>query len=76
MSTSWRSAATNRSRCWTGPGYDKHALRPGLTVERATAIIFCLVSHELYLSFTAARGWTGGEWEQWINRTLAATIPR
>lgn len=54
----------------------KQALRPDLALEHATDIIFCLVSPEVYLSFTAQRGWTPGQWEQWTSHTLAATILR
>jgi AcrR family transcriptional regulator len=54
----------------------KQALRPDLTAEHATDIIFTLASPEVYLSFTAQRGWTSGQWEHWITHTLAATILR
>jgi hypothetical protein len=55
---------------------DKQALRPGLTVDQAADILFCLVSHEMYLLLTTERGWTPAQWEQWISDTLAATILR
>jgi AcrR family transcriptional regulator len=55
---------------------DKQALGPDLAAEQAADIIFCLLSPELYLSFTAQRGWTPGQWEQWINHTLTATVLR
>ena len=55
---------------------DKHALRPELTVDRATDIVSCLVSIELYQLFTAERGWTPAQWERWIKDTLTATILR
>ena len=54
----------------------KQALRPGLTVQHATDILFCLVSPEVYLSFTAQRGWTPDQWAQWASHTLTATILR
>jgi AcrR family transcriptional regulator len=54
----------------------KQALRPDLTVQHATDIIFCLVSPEVYLSFTAQRGWTPDQWAQWTSHTLTATILR
>jgi hypothetical protein len=53
---------------------DKHALRPELTVDRATDIVFCLVSAEVYQLFTVERGWTPAEWERWIKDTLTAAI--
>jgi AcrR family transcriptional regulator len=55
---------------------DKDALRPGLGTAHATDIIFGLTSPELYLLFTAERGWAPSQWEQWVNRTLTATILR
>jgi AcrR family transcriptional regulator len=55
---------------------DKQALRPDLAADQAADIIFCLLSPEVYLSFTAQRGWTPGQWEQWINHTLTATVLR
>jgi hypothetical protein len=54
----------------------KQALRPDLTAQHATDIIFCLVSPEVYLSFTAQRGWTPDQWAQWASHTLTATILR
>jgi AcrR family transcriptional regulator len=54
----------------------KQALRPDLTVQHATDIIFCLVSPEVYLSFTAQRGWTPDQWTQWTSHALTATILR
>jgi AcrR family transcriptional regulator len=55
---------------------DKHALRPELTVERATDIVFCLVSIEVYQLFTVERGWTPAQWERWIKDTLTIAILR
>jgi AcrR family transcriptional regulator len=55
---------------------DKDALCPGLDAERATDILFGLISPELYLLFTADRGWAPSRWEQWVNATLTATILR
>jgi AcrR family transcriptional regulator len=54
----------------------KQALRPDLTVQHATDILFCLISPEVYLSFTAQRGWTPDQWAQWASHTLTATILR
>jgi AcrR family transcriptional regulator len=55
---------------------DKHALRPQLTVDRATDIVFCLASIEVYQLFTVERGWTPTQWEQWIKDTLTTAILR
>jgi AcrR family transcriptional regulator len=79
MAAQWQTNQQQRltaQRFLTQQLADKQALRPGLDAEHAADIIFCLVSHELYLQFTAERGWTPGQWEQWINHTLTATILR
>jgi AcrR family transcriptional regulator len=55
---------------------DKHALRPELTVGRATDIVFCLASIEVYQLFTVERGWTAAQWERWIKDTLTTAILR
>jgi AcrR family transcriptional regulator len=55
---------------------DKDALRPELTVDQATDIVFCLVSIEVYQLFTAERGWTPAQWERWIKDTLTTAILR
>src|SRR5712664_541609 len=54
----------------------KQALRPELTVQHAADILFCLVSPEVYLAFTAQRGWTPDQWAQWASHTLTATVLR
>jgi AcrR family transcriptional regulator len=79
MAAQWQ---TNRKQTYTAQRTvvqwlaDKHALRPELTVDRATDIISCLVSIEVYQLFTAERGWTPAQWERWIKDTLTATILR
>ena len=54
----------------------KQALRQDLALEHAADILFCLVSPEVYLSFTAQRGWTADQWAQCTSHTLTATILR
>jgi hypothetical protein len=79
MAAQWQ---TNRKQTYTAQRTvvqwlaDKHALRPELTVDRATDIVSCLVSIEVYQLFTAERGWTPAQWERWIKGTLTATILR
>jgi AcrR family transcriptional regulator len=79
MAAQWQ---TNRKQTYTADRAvvqwlaDKHALRPELTVDRATDIVFCLASIEVYQLFTAERGWTPAQWERWIKDTLTATILR
>ena len=79
MAAQWQ---TNRKQTYTAQRTivqwlaDKHALRPELTVDRATDIVSCLVSIEVYQLFTAERGWTPAQWERWVKDTLTATILR
>jgi AcrR family transcriptional regulator len=79
MAAQWQ---TNRKQTYTAQRTvvqwlaDKHALRPELTVDRATDIVSCLLSIEVYQLFTAERGWTPAQWERWIKDTLTATILR
>jgi AcrR family transcriptional regulator len=79
MAAQWQ---TNRKQTYTAQRTvvqwlgDKHALRPELTVDRATDIVSCLVSIEVYQLFTAERGWTPAQWERWIKDTLTAAICR
>jgi len=53
---------------------EKHALRSGMTVERATDVIFALISPELFLLLTVVRGWPAEAWERWITATVADAI--
>jgi len=79
MAAQWQTSQQQRltaQRVLAGHLADKQALRPGLDAEHAADIIFCLVSQEVYLQFTAERGWTPAQWAQWINHTLTATILR
>ncbi|HEY5858288.1 MAG TPA: helix-turn-helix domain-containing protein [Aldersonia sp.] len=55
---------------------DRGALKPDLSVDEATDIVFALLSIELYLLLTGTRGWTPQRWEGWITATLAATLLR
>jgi AcrR family transcriptional regulator len=79
MAAQWQ---TNRKQTYTAQRTvvqwlaDKHTLRPELTVDRASDIVSCLVSIEVYQLFTAERGWTPAQWERWVKDTLNATILR
>jgi AcrR family transcriptional regulator len=55
---------------------DRGALKPDISVDDATDIIFALLSIELYLLLTATRGWTPERWERWTTATLGATLLR
>jgi AcrR family transcriptional regulator len=79
MAAQWQTSQAQRhmgQRAFVQQLADKQALRPDLTVDRATDILFCLVSFEVYLLFTAERGWTPTQWEHWIKDTLTAAILR
>ncbi len=52
----------------------KGALRDGLTLDRATDIVFSLISHELFLLLTVERGWHADEWERWITATVGDAV--
>jgi hypothetical protein len=53
---------------------DKHALRPDMTIERATDVIVALISPELFLLLTVERGWSAEEWERWITATVGDAV--
>jgi hypothetical protein len=52
----------------------KGGLRPGMTVEEATDVIFGLLSVELHELLTTGRGWSNEHWERWINEMLSQAI--
>jgi len=55
---------------------DRGALKPDISVDEATDIIFALLSIELYLLLTATRGWTPERWERWTVATFGTTLLR
>jgi hypothetical protein len=46
------------------------ALRPGLTVARATDLLWALGSAEMYQALVVERGWAPAEYETWLATTL------
>ncbi|MEV7806858.1 TetR/AcrR family transcriptional regulator [Microbispora sp. NPDC088329] len=52
----------------------KPGVRPGVSVEMAADLLFCLLSPELYLLFVRDRGWSPDRWEEWAYATLAAQL--
>ena len=46
------------------------ALAPGMTVERATDLLWTLGSAEVYRLLVVERGWLPGEYEQWLAAAL------
>ena len=77
MATQWQ---TNREQTLTAHRVlaeklgDLHAFRPGMTVAKATDVIYGLLSLELYLLFTDERGWSADRWQDWVNETLTRAI--
>jgi AcrR family transcriptional regulator len=57
------SAATERS-----------ALAPGLTVERATDIVWTFSSHDLYLNLIEGCAWSLDEYQTWLGDSLASLL--
>lgn len=47
---------------------DRNALRPGLTVDEATDILYTLTSIDVYRSFVTDRGWPTDQYERWLVR--------
>ncbi|GBF06305.1 transcriptional regulator, TetR family [Deinococcus aerius] len=47
-----------------------HMLRPGLGVERASAVLQALTLFEVYRELVGEAGWTPDEYEVWLARTL------
>lgn len=49
-------------------------LQPGLTVRRAADIIWTLASERTYLALVGERGWSAGDYEDWLSQQLAAAL--
>jgi AcrR family transcriptional regulator len=49
-------------------------LRPGLSVEEATDVVWALVGSELYRMLVGMRGWTAEHFEGWLASTLIAAL--
>jgi AcrR family transcriptional regulator len=51
-------------------------LRPGLSVRKASDIIWALASERSYLALIHDRGWRAEEYEEWLGEQLAAALLR
>jgi AcrR family transcriptional regulator len=49
---------------------DQGVLRPGLTVDRATDLLWWYAGPWAYRGLVTTRGWTDDEYEEWLARTL------
>ena len=52
------------------------ALDPGLQSPEAADIAYAVLSPEVHHILTAERGWTAGQYEQWLIRSLGALLRR
>jgi AcrR family transcriptional regulator len=50
------------------------ALRPGLSPERATDILWALANPRTYRALTIQRGWTDEEYQHWLADLLASAV--
>ncbi|MBA3245151.1 MAG: TetR/AcrR family transcriptional regulator [Actinobacteria bacterium] len=53
---------------------EKHALPSGLSVERATDILWTVNHPNVWQLFVGERGWTADEYEQWCAETASAQL--
>lgn len=65
-----RSAMTTVAR-WLA---DNGPLKDAMTVENAAAVIWTLTSSDVYLMLTDVWDWSAAQYEQWLLRTLQATL--
>lgn len=52
----------------------KDALRPGLTDAQATDIMWTLANPHTYRTLVIERGWSPGDYEDWLARVLACSL--
>lgn len=55
---------------------DRRALRPDVTVEQGTDMLYALISLELYVLLTADCGWTPDRWQQWTTQAVLDAVVR
>jgi len=54
----------------------KHALRPELTITRATDLLWTLNHPDVWLLLVAERGWTPDQWQTWLADTACWQLLR
>jgi AcrR family transcriptional regulator len=52
----------------------KPGARAGVSAEHAADLLYGMLSPELYLLYVRDRGWTSGQWEQWVYDTLHSQL--
>jgi AcrR family transcriptional regulator len=70
---------TDRERLAGAEGFVRHlaaadALRPGLTMERATDAVWILLNPAILLQLTDDRGWTPDQAEEWLTNQLHTAL--
>lgn len=71
-----------QNEAWRAEGYRemvaflsaKHALRAGVTVDRATDVMLFLASPGAYRALVTEREWTHAEWTAWTSTALAEQL--
>lgn len=56
--------------------YDAGAVRPELTLDQATDILWTLNHPDVWLLLVGARGWTPEQWESWFGDSCCAQLLR
>jgi AcrR family transcriptional regulator len=73
----WTTISTNRKAGMAqliASLHRKGALRPDLSLQRATDICHALNSHDLYLDLVVASGWTLPAYKAWLYDTLCRAL--
>jgi AcrR family transcriptional regulator len=52
----------------------KPGARAGVSAEHAADLLYGMLSPELYLLYVRDRGWTPGQWQQWVYDTLRSQL--
>lgn len=52
----------------------KRALATGMTVERATDVLWALCSHDLFRMLVFDRGWSPGDYERWLTSSFIHSL--
>jgi AcrR family transcriptional regulator len=52
----------------------KPGARARVSAEHAADLLYGVLSPELYLLYVRDRGWTPGQWEQWVSGTLRSQL--
>jgi AcrR family transcriptional regulator len=51
-----------------------HALRPGLTAERAADVIWTVCAQANYDALVTTRGWSENDYRDWLTQTLVSSL--